>query len=897
MTSSVDIEKRPDGKRPGWRERARLSTERAVGPPDMEGLSNTLKRGALYSAAAMVFGQVISFVQTLVLAHLLTPTDLGLFVAGTLLSGFLISVSEGGLRGALIQRENDVARAADTVFWATAGTGVLLALVAVGTAPIVGMIADFGPELTGTVVAIAAANAGTMILHALTNVPDGLMQRQFNFRRRLIVDPARMLVFAVVSITFAAMGYGAWAQVIGNYAAMFTWVVLSWWFSGWWPGFAKPSYKLWREMAKFAFPLLLEGIVDKIRTSAESALIARGLSADPLGNYRYGQRLSLIPGNAVVQIGSYVLFPAFSRLASEPDRLRNAFIRGLQWAWIASAAVAGLVVAVGEPAVVLLLGEKWRGAGIAFVALAGYGPGIALQAAGSEAIKATGRSQLLNWTTATSIVLGLGLLVALMPPFGLVGVGLAASATELVVGVVILVLTYKVIPYSIPTVVRVIVPPLVMAAIAGALTGYLEHVIINADQMNRFLGILVLVGESLLFLVIFLAGMAAVEPKLARRAVKAIKAKLLRRGGEDEEDEDDGVERPDPLLDPPTMLIPVFTADETMEFGRRQIRDWGSPTAQTMVLPLIRPQLQKQRQQPQQARLAEADVAVDRAEDAIQAGERIPVGSLDALEGPTEAALPARNNGPAGHPHAGPPLPPGRPQRPVPAPPAPGRHGPVRPAGPPPGPPRGGVPGSPPSPPYGTARPPAPVGGSRVPRQAPPNGGRGPRPPTPPRDRPTGRPPVASPGGAAPYPQQPPQQGPPQRPVPPPQGPPGAPRRQMPPPPPRRQGPPPPGPQQAARGPQQQAGQPPRRHRYIDDSGPLPGAPSPVPRRRLDEPRPAQHRAGRQSTDRPTADRQSAGQQSAGQQSAEGGVDSAGPTPETPVPTADRRGQHPEGRP
>ncbi|MGI5125250.1 oligosaccharide flippase family protein [Pseudonocardia sp. CA-107938] len=893
MTAPADTEKRPGGKRPrGWRERARISTEKATSPPDMEGLNSTLKRGATYSAIALLFGQLVSFVQTLILARLFGPDDMGIYVAGALLSGFLISVSEGGLRGALIQRENDVPRAANTVFWATGGTGVLLALVALGTAPIVGMVSGFAnPDFVSTVTAIAAANSGVMIIHALTNVPDGLMQRQFNFRRRLIVDPARMLVFAVVSIAFAAMHYGPWAQVIGNYAAMLTWLVLSWWFAGWWPGFAKPSYRMWREMAKFAFPLMLEGLVEKVRTGIETVLIGHGLDADGVGNYRYGQRLSLIPGNAVVQIGSYVLFPAFARLASDPDRLRNAFLRGLQWAWIASVAVAGLVVAIGEPAVVVLLGEKWRGAGLAFVALAAFGPGIALQAAGSEAIKATGRSQLLNWTTATSVVLGLGLLFVLMPPLGLVGVGLAASVTELAVGAVILLLTYKVIPYSVPTMLRTLVPPLVIAAIAGAVTGFVEHAVLHADRfvadggvVGHLLAVLALIGESLLFMVIFLAGMALVEPKLARRAVKAVKSKL-RRGGEDEEDEedeeDDGIERRDPMLDPPTMFLPTFRADETMEFGRRPIRDWGSPTAQTMIMPIIRP-AQPRRPSPVAAettklpaRVAEADAAVDRAEDAIISGERIPPASpMAPVDGPTELAIPARRPasgrpapggrsgppsvppmpvpvppgpvppgpaptrdsasslppggvplydaradaglrrppgpGPSGAPPAGPrPAGPPRPgpqaARPEPGPPRPGRPRPAEPApGPRPFPPAGRpagpvppgdgdpgprpVPQGPPGRPYGPPRNGAPNGaprngaqgggpvpppGRHSPRQAPPNGGRGPRPPTPPR---------GVPGQPLP------------RPVPPP----------MPP-----QSPP--------------AGQPvPRRHRYLDDSGPQP---------------------------------------------------------------------------
>jgi O-antigen/teichoic acid export membrane protein len=66
--------------------------------------------------------------QTLVLARLLPPAEVGVFAAGTLLSGVLLSLTEGGPRGALIQRETDVEDAADTVFWAGLVTGTLMSL-------------------------------------------------------------------------------------------------------------------------------------------------------------------------------------------------------------------------------------------------------------------------------------------------------------------------------------------------------------------------------------------------------------------------------------------------------------------------------------------------------------------------------------------------------------------------------------------------------------------------------------------------------------------------------------------------------------------------------------------------------------------------------------------------
>ena len=183
-----------------------------------------------------------------------------------------------------------------------------------------------------------------------------------------------------------------------------------------------------------------------VRQTAQITIIGRALGEAALGNYRYGVRLGMLPGIAVFEIGSYVLFPAFSRLAADTDRLHAAFLRALRWIWFAAAPLAALVVALGEQTVIVVLGHPWRDAGLFLVALAGSGLGLALQAVASEAIKAAGRSALLHWTSAIELVLGVGLVIVLLP-FGLVGVGLAISVTEITSGIVLLALAKPIVGY------------------------------------------------------------------------------------------------------------------------------------------------------------------------------------------------------------------------------------------------------------------------------------------------------------------------------------------------------------------------------------------------------------------------------------------------------------------
>ena len=332
----------------------------------------------------------------MVIVRLLTPAEVGLFAAGTVLAGLVMTFAEGGLRNAIVQRNDDVEVAAETVFWAGLGTCTLWAVLTVAISPVVAWL--FESPAAGMV---TAATAGTIVLHGLTYVPDSLMQRRLDVRQRLIVVPATSLGFAVPAVICALLGFGVWALVIGSYVSHLAWIGTTWVLPGWRPGRARFSHRVWREMARFAFPLVLSNIVDRDREFLETALVGRYLSPAALGQYRYGRKLATLPGVAIVEVFSYVLLPAFSRLAGDSVRFREVFLRTLGLLWCLACTLAGLMIMIGEPVTTLLLGEQWRGAGVALVAMAGFGPGVALVAVATEAVKGLGHSHLLNRSSAS----------------------------------------------------------------------------------------------------------------------------------------------------------------------------------------------------------------------------------------------------------------------------------------------------------------------------------------------------------------------------------------------------------------------------------------------------------------------------------------------------------------
>ena len=488
---------KPDPGRP-------MESGRPVPVPTGQDVPHNLriKVGAVAGASlvGLLLAQLITIGQTIVLAHLLTPAQVGLFAAGSVLMAFMANLTEGGMRTALIQRRDSLPEATETVFWATLVSGLAMSLIALAAAPVVSVL--FNSHDAGVV---GAAIAPTMFLFALASVPEALLQREFNVRRRLIVGPSVSGAFAIFSISGALCGLGVWSLVLGTYAQCAALLLTTWTVCRWRPGRVRPSYRLWRELARYGFPLTVSTFLLRSKEVLFRVVIGRSLGTATLGQYRYGERLAQIPFLAVLEVGSYALLPAFSRVAHDPGRLRRTFLDALRWGSLGGAAAAGVLAALGQTAVVLLLGDQWREAGMVAATMAGLALGTAWSAAGGEALSAAGRTVRTMNTTVFNIVVGLTLLVALIGPFGVRGVGLAISIAQLLAGAMVLLAVRPVVDVSGRTMVRTVLPTVLAAIAAAGVTYSFNQCVAHTESRPVGWGLLILSGETLLFFLVFLS--------------------------------------------------------------------------------------------------------------------------------------------------------------------------------------------------------------------------------------------------------------------------------------------------------------------------------------------------------------------------------------------------------
>lgn len=493
-------------------------------PPNAPSMRGRIGRVAGASAIALLFGEILTLAQTVALARMLSPAEVGIFISGTVITSFLAEFVEGGLRAGLVQREHDIADAAETVFWATLAGGFLGSLGALAASPIIGLVFD-----NSTAGLIAASTSATLLIYSLTNVPESMLQREFSVRRRIIVGPAVGVSYAAVAITCAAYGLGVWSMVFGMYASFITWVIAVWLITDWRPGRGRASVPMWRELARFGMPLVLGAIGARVQNAAEAVVVGRGLTVGALGNFRYGQRISQIPVRAIIEIGAVSLFPAFSRMAQDRARLREAYLRAMRWVTVAAAPLCGLMFALGGPAVTVVFGDPWRHAGVAVMAMAGLGLGKAFISVSEELIKACGRTPLLNWYTLVELSVGLGTLLLLVHQFDLVGAALSISITALVVGIVVIHLAIPLVEVSWMQVMRAVAPPLPAAVVAAAATWSIDRQVLHSDAQSIAMAVTFLMIESIVFVIVYAMALGLTAPHMVRQMARLVGKVATRR--------------------------------------------------------------------------------------------------------------------------------------------------------------------------------------------------------------------------------------------------------------------------------------------------------------------------------------------------------------------------------
>ncbi|MBS1122391.1 MAG: polysaccharide biosynthesis protein [Deltaproteobacteria bacterium] len=396
--------------------------------PSAEQVGTRTRRGISWNFGGAVVTNGMRVVVLAVLGRVLSSHDFGIVAAAVLVNVVVFGIRDIGLGPALVQRKDLAPEHLTTVFAMSTYIGAFLSAALFITAPLIG-------ELWGILDSVNVIRALALLfaIRSVATTSRMMCQREMNFRAIAIIDAASFTIGSIVAMVTAIYGAGPWALVAGYTVEE----VLS---TGLYLRLRPPRVSLRIERSRLKELLSFGGwqTIGQIfaigATYGDNFIVGGALGARDLGYYTRAYDLIRFPSLIFDAIVGNVLFPAFSRLQDDPERLAMSFRRVMFASALLLLPASAAVIIVAPEAIRVLMGTQWGEAVLPFQILATTiflrtsqkGAAIVTQAAGGV------RGIAVAMAVYTVFVIGGG---AISIQWGIVGIATSTAIAITVVSV------------------------------------------------------------------------------------------------------------------------------------------------------------------------------------------------------------------------------------------------------------------------------------------------------------------------------------------------------------------------------------------------------------------------------------------------------------------------------
>ena len=300
-----------------------------------------------------IMSRLFEFIRTVVLARLLAPEDFGLFGIALLSLSILQKFTQTGFGAALIQKKKEIKPYLDTVWTVNLFKNTVFALILFIAAPLVGIF--FNEPKAILLVKVLSITA---FLGGLANIGTIYFRKEIEFHKLVKLQISTSITDMVVAITAAVYLRNVWALVYGFIAARIVGIFVSYKIHPYRPHFDFDLKKA-KELFGFGKWVLGSSVLSFLITQGDDIFVGKLLGVAALGFYQMAYRLSNMPATEITHLISQVTFPAYSKMQDDIPRLRESYLRVVQFIAFLTFPLAGAIFVLAPDFTKIFLGEKW----------------------------------------------------------------------------------------------------------------------------------------------------------------------------------------------------------------------------------------------------------------------------------------------------------------------------------------------------------------------------------------------------------------------------------------------------------------------------------------------------------------------------------------------------------
>lgn len=451
-----------------------------------------------WMAISRFSGQLITWVVTITVMRILSPSDYGLMAMATAVTGLTMLLNGMGMGAALVQKQElDQQSIAQVFGLLILFNATLYLLLFVSAPPIAHFFAE--PRLVSMLRVISLE----FLIMPVTSLAHAVLSRKMGFKKIALVELVRMLTASLVTLALALTGHGVWSLIIGNLMGVIAAAI------GFsiaarhlcWPNFSPRGM---RSFMGFGGLVALNRVLWFIFTQIDVFLIGKILGKEQLGFYSVAKHLASLPAAKISGMLNDVSFAAFSRIQHDQEQVRKHLCKAVQLLSFCLFPVFFGISAVTPELVGVLLGEKWHQAIIPLQLLSLVMPLRMLTGLLPPVLMGVGRPEVnVSNLFIGCLIMPISLLIGMQ--WGLLGACLSWVVVYPFYFLMVLKRSLPVLGLRINDYLAVI-RPAVLAAVVMYLTvlGFRQVVTANLFTATMDLAILVMAGVFIYGLLVFL---------------------------------------------------------------------------------------------------------------------------------------------------------------------------------------------------------------------------------------------------------------------------------------------------------------------------------------------------------------------------------------------------------
>jgi lipopolysaccharide exporter len=389
-------------------------------------LSQRVAKGGIWVLVLRVLGKGFRIIRLIILARLLAPDDFGLFGIALLAMSTLSTFSETGFTTALVQKKKDISQYLDTAWSVSILRGFVLFILLFISAPYVALFFD-----NSGVAPLIQVIGVAMLLAGFTNIGIVYFQKELEFNKQFAYQLSTTLADFIVVVVAAFILRSVWALVFGQLIGNLTGLIASYILHPYRPRLRFELRKA-RELFEFGKWVFGSTILMFLLHQGDDAFVGKVLGITMLGFYQMAYRIANIPTTEITHVISQVTFPAYAKMQDNLPRLRESYLRVLQFIACISFPIAGLIFILAPDFTRLVLGEKWMPIIPAMQVLALWGFISSIGATTIPFFSSTGKPEIQTKLQVVALILLSIFIYPLSINFGIVGTSLAVLISTLV---------------------------------------------------------------------------------------------------------------------------------------------------------------------------------------------------------------------------------------------------------------------------------------------------------------------------------------------------------------------------------------------------------------------------------------------------------------------------------